>query len=157
VSIEIVEAKDSHVIDMIELWKEFMDFHRNIDAQFTRGENGHAAFRTHVLDWIQSEDALVLAALENSRVVGYSMSEIRKYPPVYDKDSYGIIESMAVASSHRRRGIGDLMLVRIFDWFASRNIDRIELSVAARNQVGYSFWRKHGFRDYRHRLYLDRK
>jgi len=49
------------------------------------------------------------------------------------------------------------MLNMIFGWFTSRDIDRIELSVSARNQTGYSFWRKHGFKDFVHRLYLDRK
>jgi len=48
------------------------------------------------------------------------------------------------------------MLAEVLKWFASRSIDRIELDVITKNQIGYSFWKKHGFKDYRHRLYLDR-
>jgi len=49
------------------------------------------------------------------------------------------------------------MLAKIFEWFESRNMDRIELRVLAKNQIGYSFWKKHGFKDYMHVLYLNRK
>jgi len=31
---EIVPAKDSHIPEIIELWKEFMNFHREMDTRF---------------------------------------------------------------------------------------------------------------------------
>ena len=74
-----------------------------------------------------------------------------------ERETYGFIDTMAITSDYRRQGIGEQMLDRIFEWFDSQDIDRIELSVSARNQVGYSFWRKHGFHDFMHRLYLDKK
>jgi ribosomal protein S18 acetylase RimI-like enzyme len=61
---------------------------------------------------------------------------------------------MAVAASNRRHGIGTKLLKEIVTWFKAKNLDMVELSVAAKNKVGYSFWRKHGFTDYLNQLYL---
>ncbi len=61
---------------------------------------------------------------------------------------------MALRAACRRRGVGTRMLKKILDWFRSENLDMIGLSVAARNQVDYPFWKKHGFQAYLHRLYL---
>ena len=89
-------------------------------------------------------------------MVGYSIAETGRYPPVLERQTYGLISDMAVKSGYRRRGIGEQILAEMYKWFESRNLERIELSVAAKNKIGYSFWKKNGFKDYIHRLYLDR-
>jgi len=153
---EITVAEDSHVPGIVEVWKELMDFHRDIDPHWTRSEDGHINWEKFLRDLMKSEDAQVLVALDEGHVVGYSISEISKYPPIFQREIRGVIDDMAVTSDYRRKGVGEEMLARIRQWFQSRNIDRIELSVAARNQIGYSFWKKHGFQDYMHRLYLEK-
>ncbi len=153
---EIIEATDSHIPEIVQVWKEFMDFHKDIDPRFPMSKNAHLNWEKYLRDLMDSEDALVLIALDKSRVVGFSISQISKYPPIFKRETYGSIDSIAVKSEYRRKRIGEQMLTKIYEWFASRNIDRIELSVAARNRVGYSFWKKHGFQDFMHRLYLER-
>jgi GNAT superfamily N-acetyltransferase len=64
---------------------------------------------------------------------------------------------MAVTSSYRRKAVGKGMLERILEWFGSRNIDRIELSVVNKNAIANSFWRQNGFRNYEQTLYLGLK
>ena len=153
---EITVATESHVPEIIEIWQEFMDFHKDIDPRFPVRENAHLSFEKHLRDLMKSEDTLVLVALDKGCVVGFSDSQIKKYPPIWERETYGVISSMVVQSNYRRQGIGERMLDKIYDWFESRNIARIELSVAARNQIGNSFWKKHGFQDYIHRLYLEK-
>jgi ribosomal protein S18 acetylase RimI-like enzyme len=158
VAIEIIKATESHVPDTVELWREFMDFHKDIDPRFPMREDAHVSFEQHIREQMEAEDTLVTVALDESRVVGYSVSKVNRYPPIWgERETYGYIDAMAITSDYRRKNIGEQMLGRIFEWFASQDIDRIELSVSARNRVGYSFWRKHGFKDFAHRLYLDRK
>ena len=151
---EITAATAVHVPEIVELWKEFMDFHRNCDPFFTRNKDAHKAFEEYVKEQITSKEAQVLVAVDSGHVISYSISQILKYPPIYLDETYGFISDIAVNSAYQRQGIGDAMLHRIFEWFRSRNIKRVELQVAAKNQVGYSFWRKNGFEDYIHVLYL---
>jgi len=157
VSIEIVEAKDSNVPDMVELWREFMDHHKDIDPRFPMREDAHVSFEQHLRELMRAENTLILVALDESRAVGFSISQANEYPPIWvEREKYGFIDTMAITADHRRQGIGEQMLDRMFEWFALHGIDRIELTVAARNQVGYSFWRKHDFHDFAHRLYMQR-
>jgi ribosomal protein S18 acetylase RimI-like enzyme len=153
---EITVAENSHVPGIVKVWKELMDFHRDIDTHWSRSEDGHINWEKFLREMMKSEDARVLVALDKGHVVGYSISEISKYPPIFQRETRGVISDMAVISDYRSKGVGGEMLSRIRQWFDSRNIDRIELGVAARNQVGYSFWKKHGFQDYMHRLYLEK-
>jgi GNAT superfamily N-acetyltransferase len=64
---------------------------------------------------------------------------------IYDRPIHGCIHDMFITGKHRRKGIGENMLVEIMKWFKSRDILRIELDVLAQNQVAASFWGKQGF------------
>lgn len=157
-AIEIIKATESHIPDIVQLWVEFMDHHKDIDPRFPAREDAHISYEQHLREQMEAENTLVLVALDENRVVGYSVSQVNKYPPIWvDREKYGFIDTMGITADYRRKGVGEQILDRIFEWFSSQDIDRIELMVAARNQVGYSFWKKHGFRDFMHELYLDRK
>lgn len=153
IHMEVTEAAESHVPEIVEMWKDFMDFHRDLDPFFTRNRDAHKNFEAYVRELIHSEDAQVLVAVDNGHVRAYSISQIQTYPPIYLDEKYGFISDLAVRPAYRRRGIGVTMLHKMFEWFTSHGIHRIELHVAAKNRIGYSFWEKHGFRDYVHILY----
>ena len=149
-------ATDSHVAEIVTIWKEFMDFHKRIDQFFSRSPDGHEKFGEFVKDSINSDDFRILVTIERHRVVAYAIGRIAKRPPVFQDKEYGLIIDMAVRSRYRRRGFGEKMLAKLCEWFESRNVRRIELNVVPENRIGYSFWKKHGFKDYLHVLYLDR-
>ena len=153
---EVVQAQEKHVAEIIELWLEFMGHHKDIDPRFPMRKEAPSNFEKHLLENMKSENAQVLVALDNDSIIGYSISRISTYPPVWERETYGAIDSIAVKSGYRRKRIGEKILEKIFDWFESNDVDRIELSVSAKNETGYSFWKKHGFRDFMHHLYLDR-
>ncbi|KKN41684.1 hypothetical protein LCGC14_0720790 [marine sediment metagenome] len=153
---QIILANKSHFPQILEVWKEFMDYHKSLDLFFNRRENGHLNFEKYICELINSNEGQVLVALEDYMVVGYSIALIQYYPPVFNSNTYGLINDLAISESHRRKGIGEQMLVRMFEWFKIQGLDRIELRVAVNNQIGYSFWKKHGFKDYLHVLYIQR-
>jgi ribosomal protein S18 acetylase RimI-like enzyme len=151
--IKIVKAEEKHVPEINRLWLEFMDFHAAVDPVFTPRDGTSAGFEEKMVRRLmQSEDGLVLVALDGERAVGYSLSEIRDTRGLR-LEKFGAVDHLAVTADYRRKGVGDKLFVEILKWFRSRGIDRVELDVAANNRVGYSFWRKHGFTDFRHRLY----
>ncbi|MFH1335479.1 MAG: GNAT family N-acetyltransferase [Candidatus Zixiibacteriota bacterium] len=150
----IIPATESHVPEIVEIWKEFMDFHSDIDPYFARNEEGHSKFDEWVKELMKSDTALVLVALDQGQVVAYSLSQINKRPPLFKKVDYGYIYDLAVKSEYRRKGIGEQMLGEILGWFKSRQVDRIELMVLAKNKVAFSFWEKQGFKVFLNRMYL---
>jgi ribosomal protein S18 acetylase RimI-like enzyme len=154
---EIVSAKDSLIPQIVELWKELWDFHQNLDPKyFVMSEDGPSKFEEYLRGLIKSDDSQVLIALEGGQVVAYSIAQILKRPPVAKHIEYGFISDLGVKEEYRRRGIGKRILDKIFEWFKSRQIDRIELTVLAKNQIGYSFWKKQGFEVFLHRMFLPK-
>ena len=154
---KVVPAADLHVSEIVEIWKEFMDFHSDIDPFLTRRDDGHEYFEKFIREKIESDDSLVLAATDNDKVIGFSLVFISKHPPVLKLERYGFIDDVAVRSGYRRRGVGTAMLAKILEWFESKDITRIELNVVPSNREGYSFWIKNGFRDFTHTLCMDKK
>ncbi len=153
--IKIIKAEEHHMPDICNLWLEFMQFHQDIDPVFTPRDGASVGFtREMVWPLMKSGDGLVLVALDEGRVVGYSLSEIRSSKGL-KLEKYGGIDHLAVTAGYRRRGVGEKMLDEILKWFQSRKIDRVELDVLTKNQVGYSFWRKHGFTDFQIKLYRE--
>jgi ribosomal protein S18 acetylase RimI-like enzyme len=135
------------------LWLEFIRFHQDIDPIFTPRDNAVSGFEEyHLRRILKSKDGLGLVALDRGRVVGYSLSEIKETGGL-KLEKIGYVHEVAVTVGYRRRGIGEKMFDEILKWFHSKNIDRVELEVTAKNQVAYSFWKKHGFTDYKHMLF----
>jgi ribosomal protein S18 acetylase RimI-like enzyme len=154
--IEVVRAEEHHVPDIGRLWWEFIRFHGNIDSWFTPLEGSIPGFQEYLVErFMQSENGLVLVALDNGKVVGYSLSEVRAPSPGLKQEKWGYIDQMAITASYRGKGVGQKILVEIFAWLKSKGVNRVELEVTAQNAIGYAFWRKHGFQDYMHRLYLN--
>ena len=153
--VQVVEAKQIHVSEIVEIWKEFMDFHRKRDPFFTRRDEGHHDFQKYVKESIESRDFQALVALDGKKVVAYSLSRIAHYPPVFEHRTYGFISDIAVKRQYRRQGIGKSLLSKIKKWFSQQGITRIEVRVSSRNEVACSFWTKHGFKEYIHIMYLD--
>ena len=153
----VIQATEAHVPAIIEVWKEFMAFHADFDLRFPITPDAHVNMEKHLRELMTSSDNLVLIAEDGNRVVGYSIAIIAQRNPMFVKRTYGDISDMAVTKTYRRRGAGEQMLSQIIEWFKLKNVRRIELSVVSNNPIGYPFWRKHGFKDYMHRLYLDAK
>ena len=154
--IEIVKAEEKHIAEIGQLWWEFILFHQDIDPIYTSLDGAIPGFiENHLRHFMESEDGLVLVAVDGKKVVGYSLSEIHRISPGLKRDKYGYIDDMAVTLNYRRKGIGEMMFTEIMRWFRSKDIRRLELGTLAKNVVANSFWQKQGFTVYRYTLYKN--
>jgi ribosomal protein S18 acetylase RimI-like enzyme len=156
--IEIVRAEEKHMADIGKLWWEFILFHQDIDPIYTSLEGAIPGFiENHLQRCMKSDDGLVLVAVDGTKVVGYSLSEVHRISPGLKREKYGYIDDMAVTASYRRKGIGEKMVAEIIKWFQAKDIKRVELGTTAKNMVANSFWQKQGFTVYRYTLYKEIK
>lgn len=154
---EIISATESFVPEIVELWKEFWDYHQKMEPQFfVMSKDGPSKFEEYLRGLIKSDESQVLVALEGGQMVAYSIAQILKRPPIAKHPEYGFISHLCVKSEYRRKGLGKQISDKILEWFKSRQIDRIELSVVAKNQIAYSFWKKQGFEIFLHRMFLPK-
>jgi len=109
--------------------------------------------KEHLRPAMEAENSLVLVALDDEKVAGYSYSLIIGTSNLEDRAKYGCIHDLFITETHRRKGLGDKMVSEIVKWFRLNDIHRVELDILAQNQVASSFWKKQGFADFKHTLY----
>lgn len=141
----------------MELWKELVDHHSKINSFFTRRKDGHVNFETFITDLIKSEEAKIFIALEDNQIIGYTIAKIDLYPPIYLLEKYGSIYDMFVTLKYRRKGIGKRLWQEALKWFKQLGLERVELSIVPNNPESSFFWKKQGFQDYMHKLYIKIK
>jgi [ribosomal protein S18]-alanine N-acetyltransferase len=76
-------------------------------------------------------------AIERNSIVGFVLGEAN--PPL------GHIITLDVTGSHRRSGIGSLLLGELEKNFAFRGVTSILLETAVNNESGIAFWQRHGY------------
>ena len=84
--IEIAKAKEQHIIEIGNLWMEFMRFSQDINSVFTPQDGAITLFINEYLrPAMGAKNSLVLVALEDKKVVGYSYSLINEISNLADR------------------------------------------------------------------------
>lgn len=130
---------------MLVLWHELMEFHRQRDAFFTPAADGDEHFLAHLRDVLSKPSWRLLVAEQEHRLVGYCLVGILRYPGVYERPRFGWIQDFVVTASHRRGGVGTRLFEVAADWLRGQGVERIELEVATTNEVSMDFWQRQGF------------
>jgi GNAT superfamily N-acetyltransferase len=149
------EADENDVPSMVELWKEMMDFHKELDQVFTRTATGHQDWIKFIAGHISKETSSVLVAECNGRIVGFCLAFISDNPPVLTTKRYGLFQDLAITADYRRCGIGESLFAETLKWFQGHGIKRMEVRVSVHNELSTAFWRKMGFKPYIETLYLE--
>jgi len=147
--VRIVKAKKENIPQIVENWKEYIDYNSDIYPYFKRGANAHVEFEKSLRAFMVSKKALVLVALDGDMLVGHSIAEISRFPPGYcSNPDYGHILEIGVRAKHRGKGIGTMLFNSMLAWFRSKGMKRVELRTEFKNDLAQSFWRGKGFRGY---------
>ena len=153
--VKIREAVMEDVPAIVEIWKELMDFHKRLDAIFSRSATGHEGFAEFLTSNMENEDSCVLVAADGEHIVGYCQACISKYPPVLVREKYVEIFDMAVTKKYQRQGIGRMIIDALRRWYADKDVDRIELKYLTANKSAEEFWTKMGFKSYLKTAFLE--
>jgi len=153
--VDIRKAVMEDVPAIIEIWKELMDFHKELDAIFSRSATGHERFAEFLTSNMEKEDSCVLVAADCEHIVGYCQACISNYPPVLIKEKYVEIFDMAVTKKYQRQGIGRMIIDALRRWYADKDVGRIELKYLTANKSAGEFWTKMGFKPYLKTAFLE--
>jgi ribosomal protein S18 acetylase RimI-like enzyme len=92
------------------------------------------------------EDAFVLVAEDAGDVVGYIYAGVEGKDWMALRDSAGVVYDLVVGPSHRRKGIGRLLLEEALTRLEGLGAPRFLLSTAAGNQAAQRMFAAMGFR-----------
>jgi len=99
---------------------------------------GIAYSKTMLKHFMAHAGAECLVAVDEKEIVGFILTE--ENPPL------GHVMTLDVAESHRRNGIGTLLLQESENNLRFRGVRTMLLETALTNEAGVAFWQRHGYR-----------
>ena len=165
---EIRTASRKDVLQLSKLFQQEIEYHQDMAGYYELLPNFNWVAYTE--ERLKDRKRVILVAEHGECLAGFIVGKIMNYPPDYRYKSilrrivhyvkkitplpikpmkWGFIEDCYVMPSLRRQGIGSQLVLNAMQWFQSKQVSRIELSLIARNEEGEAFWRKSGFKTFR--------
>jgi ribosomal protein S18 acetylase RimI-like enzyme len=104
---------------------------------------GYASF---ISSQFEDPDKAVLVAEDKGDVIGYAYAAVEGYNYMALRGPAGVLHDIIVDPEHRGRGVGRLLLGAMLEFFRSREVPRVVLSTAERNEAAQRLFASTGFR-----------
>jgi len=98
-----------------------------------------------ISEFIRSANAEVFVAIVDNEIVGSGYGLIKQNKNYFNKKEHGYVGFMFVKDDYRGKGISKLVLNSIFDWFKTKNISEVRLTVYEENINAIKAYEKVGF------------
>ena len=95
--------------------------------------------------YIDAEDTEVVVAEVDGRLVGSGYGQVRKNKDYFKYPEYGYIGFMFVEKEYRGQHIAKSIIDNLVEWFSTKNIEEIRLTVYDKNPVAIKAYEKAGF------------
>ncbi|MHA1686526.1 MAG: GNAT family N-acetyltransferase [Candidatus Heimdallarchaeaceae archaeon] len=144
--VEIAKATLSDIDDIIEIWKDIINWHSSFDKDFALDMEGTQNYKMMLNTALVDLSQIVLVAKLDHKVVGFLYGYLKKYSGFFKKRNVAHISDIAVIEQHRNKGIGSLLVNYFKDHFAEQNnADEITLYVHIQNENAIKFYKRHKF------------
>lgn len=122
--------------------------HHELDPQrFISETPGKAeGYARHLAHQLLEAAVVVLVAEQNGKVLGYTYSALEGADYMALRGPAGVVYDLVVEPTHRRRGIGRLLLTRTLQVLVERGAPYVTLSAAANNASARHLFSQMGFR-----------
>ncbi len=95
--------------------------------------------------YILADHTQVVVAEIDGEIVGSGYGQIRDRKDFFKQKQLGYIGFMYVKEEHRGKGISQMVIQNLHEWFRSKNIDEIRLTVYEKNPWAIKAYEKTGF------------
>lgn len=120
------------------------DFDR--DRFMRPGDGAEEGYAWFLGTQLNEEDALVLVAERDARVVGYLYAAIEPRNWKELRDEAAFVHDILVAEGHRNAGIAEALMGEALAWARARAMRRVMLWTATPNERGRRLFDRLGFR-----------
>jgi ribosomal protein S18 acetylase RimI-like enzyme len=133
---------------LAELWHEMVLFHAKGDPYWRVKRDCKGGYADHMRNTLGAPDKAVYVAYSDGDVIGFVLAQLDSRARVFVEKDHGLIVDLAVTAAHRRKGIGEKLVKKVWGWFGRKGVRTVEVRAAASNPVATAFWRKMGFEQY---------
>lgn len=106
-------------------------------------EQGYGSF---LASQIVQPDAIVLVAERKGEMIGYAFANVEGYDYMSLRGPAGVLQDIVVDPAHRGQGIGGMLLAASLAALKARDVPRVVLSTAERNEAAQRLFARAGFR-----------
>ena len=150
-NIEIIEYHENYLEDVRDLLVELEEYIISIDKD--KLDQLHPEYREKMalldLEEVNNYNGKCYLAIENDKAVGLIMGCI----PPYDEYDYldykcpkrGEITELIVTNKTRSKGIGQILINKMEEYFKSIGCEYVIVDVFAYNDIGINFYNKKGY------------
>lgn len=147
----IKEYESKYLNDVKDLLVELEEYIISIDEDHL--DRLHEEYRDKMaildLEEVKNNDGKCYLAIENEKVVGLIMGCIFPYEE-YDYLDYkcpkrGEITELVVSKNVRSKGIGNLLMNKMEEYFKTKGCEYVIVDVFAYNHNAYNFYNKKGY------------
>ena len=142
---EIRKANQQDIDQVTKFGIILLKQHSDLDPYFTAVESVDKVYRKFLESCLNADGKLLLVAESNDKLMGYAVGVIQERSSIFEITENGYINDVFVAEEYRERGIAKKFLKELKQWFESKNIKYVELTVHAKNSIGKKTWAHFGF------------
>ncbi len=154
-SIQIRPAVQSDLSRVTELGIKLVRQHQGFDARrFTEFENLEARYAALLTERMDREDAVVLVAEVDGRVMGYALVSMEEESLLDIASARAWLHDIYVEEAARGLGAGKLLLQAAVESARSWGSQTLMLHVAAKNQFAQRLFQENGFQLVMHEMML---
>ena len=148
---EIIEYEDKYIEDVKDLLVELEEYILSIDKDEL--DQLHPEYREKMaildLNEVKEYSGKCYLAIENNKAIGLIMGCIPEYDE-YDYLDYkcpkrGEITELIVTNKTRSKGVGQLLMNKMEEYFKKQNCEYIHVDVFAYNEIGKNFYTKNNY------------
>lgn len=157
---QVIEYEDKYLEDVKDLLVELEEYIVSIDKDHL--DQVHPEYHEKMalvdLDEVKNNNGICYLAIENEKAIGLIMGTIPPYEE-YDYLDYkcpkrGIITELIVTSKIRSKGVGQVLMDKMEEYFKLNNCEYVLVDVFAYNDNAINFYNKKG---YHPRMHTDIK
>ncbi len=148
---KIIEYNDKYLEDVKDLLVELEEYILSIDKDNLDQLHEDYREKITILDLVEVKEnnGKCFLAIENNKAVGLIMGYIRKYDE-YDYLDYkcpksGEISELIVTNKTRSKGIGQILINKLEEYFKSVGCEYIFVDVFAYNEIAKNFYSKNNY------------
>ena len=148
-SVFIFRAGAARISDLEPLWRALYDHHAEIGRSVAPVRDFAESWRRRrgqYEEWLGGDDAVLLVAERDRRMIGYAMVTVGDGPPTWDLgDRTLVIETLAVLPEERGGGVGHALLEEAERVARERDADTMAVGLLHTNDLARRFYEREAF------------
>ncbi|MDH3365729.1 MAG: GNAT family N-acetyltransferase [Thermoplasmata archaeon] len=146
VRIEIREATEDDLGDIVDLWELLVEHHRAYSDHFKLARDGRRKWSAYLKEKFSEKSTKLIVAEEEGKLVGFMLCLMSPGRPIFSEKAVGVISDAYVVKHRRKKGVMKEMLVVALRWFHKNKIKAAEVNVSAANLEARNAWGQLGFK-----------